>query len=89
MSSSVVYSTAVLVSAGADVAPLHQLLNMKVDWGHVSKCFGSLNRAGSEGTGNPKAGVISQFDHTCCACSFQGLLSCRNQVYKFSRFIGP
>jgi hypothetical protein len=39
------------------MALLHQLLNMKVDWGHARKCFSSPHRAGFKGTGDPEAGM--------------------------------
>jgi hypothetical protein len=50
-----VYSMAILVSTGTDMALLHQLLNMKVDWGYAHEWFGSPNRAGLEGASNPEA----------------------------------
>jgi hypothetical protein len=46
-----------LQHTGTDVAQLHQLLKMKVDWGQAHEYFSSPNRAGFEGTGNPEAGV--------------------------------
>jgi hypothetical protein len=46
---------------GADVALLHQLLNMKVDWGHTCECFSSPLRAGFKGAGDPETGVSLLF----------------------------
>jgi hypothetical protein len=37
------------------MTPFHQLLNMKVDWGHVCKGFGSPNRTGLESASDPEA----------------------------------
>jgi hypothetical protein len=39
------------------VAPLHQLLNVKVDWGHARESFSSPHRAGFKGAGDPETGT--------------------------------
>jgi hypothetical protein len=39
------------------MAPLHQFLNMKVDWRHSHKGFGHPNRAGLEGAGDTETGA--------------------------------
>jgi hypothetical protein len=42
---------------GANVALLHQLLNMEVDRGHTHESFSSSHGAGFKGTSDPETGV--------------------------------